>query len=330
METRSARPALTPAAAARRRRPHSAKRGIKRTLLPTALLAFVLFASAATIAWLRTPAGNDLAQRVAARARSNHATLVPLRAIAPALQAAVIATEDERFYRHHGIDSIGLLRAIPYDVSHFSLRQGGSTITEQLAKILYLAGNDHSPWRKLQDAAIALKLESHYAKRQLLTAYLNSVYFGEGAYGAEAAAHRYFGRSAQTLTLAQASLLAGLIQAPSRYDPFRRPDLARGRQLAVLRSLVRTHALSPPAARRALARPLALASAPPLAAVPEADVDPGSPFAWDELGFGFVLAMTGVFMLRPRIGHRPPLSIAVAVALLALGAVLAARSFRTL
>jgi hypothetical protein len=95
---------------------------------------------------------------------------VALDRIAPILRQAVVATEDERFYRHHGVDLIGVLRALPYDLAHFSLAQGASTITEQVAKILYLRGNDHTLWRKLEDAAVALKLEGRYGKEQLLAA----------------------------------------------------------------------------------------------------------------------------------------------------------------
>ena len=153
--------------------------------------------------------------------------VVALEDIAPVVLKAVVATEDERFYRHDGIDVIGVLRALPYDVSHFSYAQGASTITEQVAKLLYLNGNDHSPWLKLEDAAVALKLEGRYSKNQILAAYLDSVYFGEGAYGIWAASERYFGVQPHALTMAEASLLAGLIQAPSAYDPFPFPETAR-------------------------------------------------------------------------------------------------------
>jgi penicillin-binding protein 1A len=131
------------------------------------------------------------------------------------------------------------MRAVAYDASHLTLSQGGSTLTEQLAKVLYLGGNDGSPWRKLQDAAIAMRLESELSKQQILELYLNSVYFGDGAYGVGAASERYFGVAPAHLNLARASLLAGVIQDPSGYDPLLQPSLARQRQVQVLTSMVR-------------------------------------------------------------------------------------------
>src|SRR2546429_9136727 len=106
------------------------------------------------------------------------------------MREAIVATEDERFYRHDGIDAVGILRAVPYDLSHLSLAQGASTITEQLAKLVYLGGDDSSAWAKLRDAAIALHIESQYSKEQILGDYLNTVYFGAGAVGVEPASKR--------------------------------------------------------------------------------------------------------------------------------------------
>ena len=174
------------------------------------------------------------------------------------LREAIVATEDERYYHHQGIDVIGVLRAVPYDVGHLSFAQGASTISEQVAKLLYLGGNDHSPWRKLKAAVIALRLEDHSSKAQILSAYLNSTYFGEGAYGAAAASETYFGIVPKRLTLAEASLLAGLIQAPSAYDPIVAPRAARARQAQVLRSMVRNDYITANDARRALVQPLLL------------------------------------------------------------------------
>jgi hypothetical protein len=144
----------------------------------------------AVAAWLASPSPTALQSHVQSRLQGTRGRALPLRAVAPALRQAVVATEDERFYRHHGIDLIGVLRAIPYDLVHLSFAQGASTITEQVGKLLYLGGNDHTPWRKLEDAALALKLEDRYSKEQILTAYLDRAYFGEGAYGVWAVLRR--------------------------------------------------------------------------------------------------------------------------------------------
>jgi penicillin-binding protein 1A len=173
---------------------------------------------------------------VLGRLRADGGRFVPLRAISPVLQRAIVATEDERFYRHHGIDLIGLMRAGATTRATSRCRRGGSTLTEQLAKVLCLGGNDGSPWRKLQDAAIAMRLESELSKQQILELYLNSVYFGDGTYGVGAASERYFGVAPAHLDLARASLLAGVIQDPSGYDPLLQPPLARQRQVQVLTS----------------------------------------------------------------------------------------------
>ena len=139
----------------------------RRQLLAGLVLVAAVLVALAVAAWLSTPTPAGLQQQVGARLRR-----VPL------LRDAVVSTEDERFYRHRGIDLIGVVRAIPYDLAHLSLAQGASTITEQVAKLIYLGGNDHTLWRKFKDAALAVKLESYYNKEQILDAYLNSVYFG--------------------------------------------------------------------------------------------------------------------------------------------------------
>ena len=180
---------------------------------PCAALAAVVAACAALggAAWLVSPTPSALGHRVEARLRGTGGRAIQLSKMPLILQHAVVATEDERFYRHHGIDVIGVLRALPYDITHLSLAQGASTITEQVAKVLYLDGNDHNPWRKLEDAAVAVKLENRYSKATILAAYLNSAYFGEKAYGVQAAAERYFG-------------LPGALARSGASDDARRPD----------------------------------------------------------------------------------------------------------
>src|SRR5436190_355298 len=124
-------------------------------------------------AWVRSPSTSRVLSLARSRAESLGGTPVPLWAISPLIQQAVVDTEDERFYRHHGVDLVGVGRALVYDVSHASAAQGASTITEQLVKDLYLGGDDHSPWRKVEAAAMALRVENQLTKGQILDGYLN-------------------------------------------------------------------------------------------------------------------------------------------------------------
>jgi len=268
-----------------------------------------VFAAILTVA----PAADDLPARSHRYTDARRVDQLPLAAISPYLREAIVATEDERFYQHGGIDLIGILRAIPYDLSHFSLAQGASTIHEQLAKILYLGANDHSLWGKLEDAAIGMRLGQNYTHEQVLDAYLNVVDFGEGSYGAWAASRHYFHRPAATLTLAQASLLAGLIQAPSRYAPSLDPQAARQRQLAVLRSMVRNGYTTETEATAALARPLLLADGSTLPPLAHVSLSPGAPFDWPELAFAVVLLAlaAAAFRAARTIAHVQPARLAL-------------------
>jgi membrane peptidoglycan carboxypeptidase len=299
--------------------------------------AAVLIATAAVAAaaWLESPAPTALGAHVAARTRGAGGKALPPGAVAPLLREAVVATEDEHFYHHHGIDLIGVLRALPYDLVHLSLAQGASTITEQVGKLLYLGGDDHNPWRKLEDAALALKLEDRYSKQEILAAYLNSAYFGAGAYGVWAASERYFGLTPHRLDTAQATLLAGLIQAPSAYDPLTHPAAARARQVEVLRALVRTGRLSSGQAASALARPLPLRNGRALPPVHGVDLAAGPAFVWWQLALGAAITSAGVLALLgsrlPRLRTRRalPLLRVLALAAVVLGAAVVVRSFRT-
>lgn len=307
---------------------------VVRTVFAATALVVVVTMALAAAAWRSSASATQLPERVQEHLRGTGARRVPLADVAPLVARAVVATEDERFYRHDGVDVIGLARALPYDVVHASLAQGASTITEQVAKLLYLNGNDHSPWRKLEDMALAIKLERRYTKAQILAAYLNTAYFGAGAYGIEAASRRYFGVEPRALTLAQASLLAGLPQAPTTYDPFRHRAAARARQEEVLRSLVRVGALSARRADTVMARRLALRAGAALPAVPGADLEPGPPLAWEDAGVGALLVVLGALVigLRSRLSERRLRLASQALALVAaLGGVgVLLRSVRTL
>jgi penicillin-binding protein 1A len=179
---------------------------------------------------------------------------VPLRELPDYAPKAFVAIEDRRFYSHHGIDPWGILRAGMRDVLHRGATQGGSTITQQLAKNLFLT-QERTVTRKLQEAVLALWLEHKFSKAQILELYLNRVYFGSGAYGIEAAAQRYFGKSARKLTLPEAAMLAGLVQSPSRLAPSRNPDGAERRAGMVIAAMADLKMIGDEAAKRALISP---------------------------------------------------------------------------
>ena len=143
---------------------------------------------------------------------------VPLRELPPFFAKAFLAIEDRRFYSHWGLDPVGVMRAVAANVLHRGVSQGGSTITQQLAKNLFLT-QERTITRKLQEAILAVWLERKFSKDEILELYLNRVYFGSGAYGVEAAAQRYFGKSAQQVTLPEAAMLAGLVKSPSQARP---------------------------------------------------------------------------------------------------------------
>ena len=182
---------------------------------------------------------------------------IGLEDVAPIAVAATVAAEDQRFWQHPGVDPLAVVRAA---ASLPSIRSGASTITQQLARALYLDASDPLPLRKPREALLALQLEAHYSKDEILQAYLNEVYYGRGAYGIEAAARAYFGVPARELDLAQASLLAGLPQRPG-LDPLVHPEGARARQAYVLGRLEADGVIS--AAQAAEAATVDLAVLPP-------------------------------------------------------------------
>ncbi len=179
---------------------------------------------------------------------------VPLRELADFVPKAFIAIEDRRFYSHHGVDPFGIMRAVMRDLMRRGASQGASTITQQLAKNLFLT-QERTVSRKLQEMVLAFWLEHKFSKAQILELYLNRVYFGAGAYGVEGAAQRYFGKSARQLTLAEAALLAGLVQSPSRLAPTRNPDGAERRARVVLNDMLEQKLAGEDAVRFALTHP---------------------------------------------------------------------------
>src|SRR5271170_7270270 len=160
-----------------------------------------------------------------------------LKEMSPFLPKAVIATEDRRFYHHFGVDPVGLVRAAVTDLRAGQIVQGGSTITQQLAKILFLTP-ERSPARKIRETLLALWLEHRFAKDQILEIYLNRVYLGAGTYGVDAAAHRYFGKSATKLNLFESAVIAGLLKAPTRFSPAHDKQAAAARADQVLANMV--------------------------------------------------------------------------------------------
>lgn len=197
---------------------------------------------------------------------------VRLDEIAPVLRAAVIATEDARFYSHGAVDPVGVLRALAANFAAGEVAEGGSTLTQQYVKQALLlqadnaeeaaAATETSVDRKLREVGYAIGVEAESSKDEILARYLNIAYFGNGAYGAEVAARRYFGVSASELTLPQAALLAGLVKAPTAFDPVRHPAAARERRGVVLNRMVAAKSIDPGAAERARRAPLDLQLTP--------------------------------------------------------------------
>jgi penicillin-binding protein 1A len=178
----------------------------------------------------------DDQSRLIARRGLTQGTLVDVNSLPHYVADAFIAIEDRRFRDHLGVDPVGLGRAAVENMSAGHVVQGGSTLTQQLAKNLFLDPN-RTFERKIQEAMLALYLESRYSKDQILTLYLNRVYFGAGAFGIEAAAERFFGKHARELTLPEAAMLAGSVKAPAKYNPLSDTDASEERALLVLRAM---------------------------------------------------------------------------------------------
>jgi penicillin-binding protein 1A len=209
---------------------------LRRMTLAGAVILAMLVPNAMTL-WVSTPAGDEVQDRVQAATAAHGVVLLNQDEVPRLLAEAVVATEDERFYSHHGIDSIGLGRAVLYDVANACLCQGGSTITEQLVKDVYLGGSDRGS-NKVVDMVVSLKVERVINKNEIMADYLSEITTGYGKYGVSAAACAYFHAPLAGLTLGQYALLAGVTQAPSIYDPTINPAAARARRNQVLAAMV--------------------------------------------------------------------------------------------
>jgi len=183
---------------------------------------------------------------------------LPLSKMSPWLPEATVAIEDARFWQHGALDYRGILRALYEDLSQGHIVQGGSTITQELVRNLYIGNPQRTLSRKIREACLAEKLFQRLSRRQILAAYLNEVFYGHHAYGAQAAAQTYFSKSASDLTLVQAALLAGLPQAPTTYDPLVNPQYALARRNQVLRAMWKNGYITRAKLRRALRKPLML------------------------------------------------------------------------
>jgi membrane peptidoglycan carboxypeptidase len=211
-----------------------------------------LFGIATAIGLLLTPSVDDMPRRVDAILKEHGGTRVRLNDIPDQLSEALIAIEDERFYQHSGIDTQGLIRAVLTDLYRHRALQGGSTLSQQLIKVVYM-NNDDDGWRKPENLLLALKVEARFDKHTILENYFNAVYYGHGAYGIGRASAVYFQRPPAQLDLARASMLAGLPQSPSYYDLYSNPCSARARQFNVLAQMAHDGYISQEAAAAAYA-----------------------------------------------------------------------------
>jgi len=252
------------------------RRRIRKLRLLALLLILVLLGTASFAYGLVTAVASEIPQLDPARyhrevngyiyAGDGHTVLAVLRGsenrrvvssddIADVMKQAIVAVEDRRFFEHRGVDLRGILRAVWADIRNQKVVEGGSTITQQFVKNAYVKG-ERSISRKLREAALAWQLEQQWSKDRILTAYLNTIYFGNGAYGIEQAGRVYFGHSAARLTLPEAALLAGIPADPTLYDPVTNPKGARKRRETVLRDMLEEQDITYGQFRRANRTPL--------------------------------------------------------------------------
>jgi penicillin-binding protein 1A len=182
-------------------------------------------------------------------------TFIPYYKIPDHIKKAFVSIEDIRFYTHPGVDLIGIMRALWQDIKAGSIVQGGSTITQQLAKMLFLKP-EKSLMRKIKEAVISIQIEKRYTKDEILGLYLNQTYFGTRAFGVEAAAQTYFGKSVKDLSIGEAALLATLPKAPSLYSPFKHPEKSKRRRSTVLKSMLKYQFINNDQYKEAMQEPI--------------------------------------------------------------------------
>ncbi len=247
------------------------KRLLTKTLLTTAVLGLIVFLFLYVRAWFllreyetyTPPQAATIFDRhgeVIAHLGGSNAEYVALSQVPQELREAVVAVEDRRFYRHFGLDPIRIVGAVIANIRAGGKPvQGGSTITQQVAKNAFLTP-EKTLQRKLEEAVFAIVLEQRYSKEKILELYLNTSFFGQGAVGVENASEIYFGKNASELTLAESALLAGMLRAPSAYDPFRNPELAVGRRNVVLELMAEQEYITSQQAQQARETELELSS----------------------------------------------------------------------
>ena len=218
-----------------------------------ALVVAVAVATAYLPSYSELTKRSDLGQMIRVRAANGQVLLslgpsfgrwLPYDQIPPEMRAAIISTEDRRFRSHVGVDPIGIARSIEVRIASGSWRQGGSTLTQQLARNIFLTNNRNFV-RKIKEGILALALERKFSKDQILELYLNRVYFGGGAYGIDAASRKFFGHGADHLSLGEAAILAGLVKAPSNYAPTADVEAARDRSGVVLQTMAKNGFITP-------------------------------------------------------------------------------------
>ena len=239
--------------------------GIFKALAYAGILAILALVVAVAVATAYLPSYNDLTKRsdlgqmVRVRAANGQVLLsigpsfgrwLSYDQIPAEMRAAIISTEDRRFRSHVGVDPIGIARSIDVRLSSGHWRQGGSTITQQLARNIFLT-NNRTFVRKIKEAILALALERKFSKDQILELYLNRVYFGGGAYGIDAASRKFFGHGADHLSLGEAAIIAGLVKAPSNYSPTADVEAARDRSGVVLETMAKNGFITPEEASQA-------------------------------------------------------------------------------